>query len=125
MAKPRFSPTLIFLSPWLLTLGLFWFYPLAYSFYLSLTKYNILNRQADFVGLANYLQVFSDPDFWMALKNTSFFVLGTIPFTTILALFVAILVNQKLPFKGLFRAGRGMRGPVCSGLWLSEGQETA
>lgn len=57
------------------------------------------------MGWANYLRLFSDPDFWLALKNTSFFVLGTIPFTTIMALLVAVLVNQKIPGRGFFRAG--------------------
>jgi len=89
----------------MLTLGIFWLYPLFYSLYLSLTKYGILDRQAEFIGLANYAHLLSDPDFWTALKNTSFFVVGTIPITTILALFIAVLVNQKIPLKGWFRAG--------------------
>jgi multiple sugar transport system permease protein len=99
------STTAIFLSPWILTLGLFWLYPLLYSLYLSFTNYGILGDQTKFIGLANFLQLFKDPDFWQALENTSFFVFGTIPFTTILALFVAILVNQKIPLRGVFRSG--------------------
>lgn len=105
MPSRRVPQTLIFLLPWILTLVVFWLYPLIYSLYLSFTRYGILDRQAELVGLANYLRVFSDPDFWVALKNTSFFVVGTIPFTTIMALLVAILVNQKIPLRGLFRAG--------------------
>ncbi|OGC87055.1 MAG: hypothetical protein A2142_05400 [candidate division Zixibacteria bacterium RBG_16_48_11] len=105
MPSRRIPYTLIFLLPWILTLGIFWLYPLIYSLFLSFTRYGILDRQAEFVGWANYLRLFSDPDFWLALKNTSFFVLGTIPFTTIMALWVAILVDQKIPGRGFFRAG--------------------
>lgn len=105
MGRLKPSTTVTFLSPWILTLALFWLYPLLYSLFLSFTDYGILGGQTRFTGLANYLQLFTDPDFWQALKNTSFFVVGTIPFTTILALFVAILVNQKIPLRGVFRSG--------------------
>ena len=105
MAKFKSSSTLLFLSPWLVTLILFWLFPLVYSFYLSFTDYTILNPQPNFIGLKNYFNLFSDPNFWTALKNTSFFVFGTIPFTTIIALFLALIVNQKIPLRGLFRAG--------------------
>ena len=105
MSSRKNSSTFTFLLPWLVTLGLFWLYPLLYSLYLSFTEYGILGGQAKFVGLANYANLLQDPDFWQALQNTSFFVVGTIPFTTILALIVAILVNQRIPLKGWFRAG--------------------
>ncbi len=104
MGRLKPSTTVIFLSPWILTLALFWLYPLLYSLFLSFTDYGILEGQTRFTGLANYLQLFRDSDFWQALKNTSFFVGGTIPFTTILALFIAVLVNQKIPSKGVFRS---------------------
>ncbi len=84
---------------------LFWLFPLVYSFILSFTKYSILSGKAEWLGLSNYLKLLYDPDFWTALKNTSFFVFGTIPFTTILALLLALLVNQKIPLRGFFRAG--------------------
>ncbi|MCJ7507233.1 MAG: sugar ABC transporter permease, partial [candidate division Zixibacteria bacterium] len=99
------SSTFLFLLPWILTLLLFWLFPLIYSFILSLTKYSVISGQIKWIGFSNYLQILKDNDFWTALKNTSIFVIGTIPFTTIIALFLAILVNQKIPLRGLFRAG--------------------
>jgi len=103
MPKPK--TTLIFLLPWIIILLLFWLFPLVYSFFLSFTRYSVLTAKADWIGFANYFRLLHDPDFWTALKNTSFFVVGTIPFTTILALVLAILVNQKIPLRGFFRAG--------------------
>jgi multiple sugar transport system permease protein len=105
MLRGKISPAFWFLLPWIVSLTVFWLYPLVYSFFLSFTKYGILSQEMEFIGLANYLQLLQDPDFWQALKNTSFFVFGTIPFTTIIALFTAILVNQKIPLRSLFRSG--------------------
>ncbi len=102
---PKTKTTFIFLLPWIIILLLFWLFPLVYSFILSFTKYSILSGKVDWIGLDNYLKLLYDPDFWTALKNTSFFVFGTIPFTTIFALLLALLVNQKIPLRGFFRAG--------------------
>ncbi len=96
--------TLLFLSPWLLTLALFWLYPLAYSLYLSFTDYKLLEGTTSFVGLANYSSLFADPDFIRSLVNTAIFVVGTIPFTTVIALALALLVNRKIPGAAFFRS---------------------
>ncbi|MFH1891663.1 MAG: sugar ABC transporter permease [Candidatus Zixiibacteriota bacterium] len=96
---------LLYLSPWIITLLLFWLYPLAYSFYLSLTDYELLGRTINFVGFANYRNLFMDSDFLKALFNTLIFVVGTIPFTTLFALALALLVNRKIPGARFFRSG--------------------
>ncbi len=96
--------TLLYLLPWLLTLALFWLYPLLHSFYLSMTNYELLARESHFVGLANYIELFSDPDFLKALLNTAIFVVGTIPFTTVFALGLALLVNRRIPGVQIFRS---------------------
>lgn len=96
--------TLLFLSPWLLTLGLFWLYPLAYSLYLSFTDFKLLEGTSSFIGLANYSNLLSDPDFIRSLVNTAIFVIGTIPFTTVIALALALLVNRKIPGATFFRS---------------------
>jgi len=101
--KPK--TTFLFLLPWLLILIFFWLFPILYSLVLSLTEYNVLTGQAKWIGLSNYFELFKDPDFWVALRNTTIFVVGTIPFTTIFALILAVLINQKIPLKSLFRAG--------------------
>ncbi len=95
----------LFLSPWLILLMLFGLIPIFYSFYLSFSKYTLLNPHIEWVGLANYLAIFKNEAFLDALVHTFIFALGTIPFTTIIALGIALLINHKVPFKGLFRAG--------------------
>jgi multiple sugar transport system permease protein len=97
--------TWAFLSPWLLTLAVFWAYPLGRSLYLSFTRYNTLSNHTTWVGLENYRRMLGDDVFWTALSNTMIFVVGTIPATTIAALAVAVLLNRRIAWRGLYRAG--------------------
>ncbi len=101
----HFDPkTALFLAPWGLTLLVFWLYPLGYALYLSFTKYYTLRNEAVFVGLGNYTHILSNAFFWQALQNTALFALGTIPFTTALALALAVILHSVPRFQGLFRA---------------------
>lgn len=96
--------TLLFLAPWALTLVVFWLYPLGYALYLSFTKYYTLRNEAVFVGLSNYAHILHDSFFWQAFQNTALFSFGTIPFTTALALFLAVILHSTPRLQGLFRA---------------------
>ncbi len=104
MNRRRFSG-LLFASPWIITFLLFWLIPLVYSLYLGFTDYRLLRGDYDWIGFANYQALFSDPDFVTSLKNTFIFVLGTIPFTTAIALFFALLLNKNFPGRTIFRSG--------------------
>lgn len=86
----------LYLLPSLAFLAIFTYYPIAFSTYLSLFRWNVLNPDKVFVGLANYLTLWHEPLFWLVLRNNLFYALGTIPTTMALALFLAVLVNQKL-----------------------------
>jgi len=91
-------------SPWILTFLLFWLFPLIYSFVLSLTDYRLLSTETHSLGLANYGKLLSDPDFQSALKNSFIFVFGTIPFTTVISLGMALLLNNRFRGRSFFRA---------------------
>ena len=84
----------LYLSPWIISFLLFWFYPLVYSFILSLSEYKTLTNEMDFVGLANYIKLYYDPYFHQALLNTFIFTFGSVPVTCFLALFFAVLIND-------------------------------
>ncbi|MEZ5359247.1 MAG: sugar ABC transporter permease [Candidatus Zixiibacteriota bacterium] len=99
----RYKGWALFL-PWILTFGIFWLFPLIYSFFLSLTDYRLLDPTVDWIGFANYARLFSDPDFITSLENSFIFVIGTIPFTTVIALGLALLLNEKLKGRTFFRA---------------------
>lgn len=96
--------TWLYLTPWIITLLLFWLYPLIYSLYLSFTKYSTLSNETVFIGFDNYKSLFNDTVFLKALSNTLISVVGTIPFTTICALALAIALNQNIRWKNFYRS---------------------
>jgi len=105
--RGRFEPaTWILLSPWILALIVFVAYPFGFSFALSFYDYSPLNpAAAKFLGLANYAEALKDPLFWTALRNTLVFVFGTIPFTTSLALGLALGLKRAFKGRDFYRAG--------------------
>lgn len=93
----------VFAGPWVLGfLGLTAF-PLGYALWLSFTNSDGLSPNARFVGLANYREVFSDPDTLASLGRTGLFAAITVPLTIIAGLILAVLVNQPIRARGLFR----------------------
>ena len=56
-----------------------------------------------FAGLANYRRAFNTPLFWTVVRNNIFYAVWTVPLTLLLALVLALLVNQKLRGSSLFR----------------------
>jgi len=95
---------LALVSPWLITLALFWLFPLLYSLWLSFTDYHLLAQSISWIGFENYRTLFSDPTFLSALKNTFIFTLGTIPLTQIAAIALALLVNRSFRGRSFFRS---------------------
>lgn len=95
----------LLLLPWIITFLVFWLYPLIHAFWLSFTDYKTLTNQAVFVGIKNYKKLFNDDVFLIALKNTALFTFITVPITTAISLFLAVLLNNKfVRFKEFFRA---------------------
>lgn len=113
---------LAFLSPSLLLFGVFIFYPLVQSVYLSLHATDPQGRIARFNGLDNYVQLFSSSLFYQGLKVTGLFLLCTVPTTIVLACFLAILTHRLLPGMGAFRFIFSMPVAVSVGtasvIWL-------
>lgn len=93
---------LIFIATAMLLLALFMFYPVLYSFYLSLTSTKLgITR---FVWFANYKRIVKDPLFWTALKNTFVILLIQVPIMLLIALILASILNDKsIKFRGFFR----------------------
>ncbi len=93
---------LILLSPALIILLVFRILPILYSFRMSLFDWGLAGP-VRFVGLNNYLELFHDPKFLSSLVNTLYYTIGVVPLTMACALFFAILLNQSLKGRGLFR----------------------
>ena len=92
----------LFLTPALLLLAAFSFWPVGYGSVLAFTDYSLI-RETRFVGLDNFRYIFKNEMFVSGLKNSLMFLL-MVPFVQIGAITLAVLVNNRLPGIRLFRA---------------------
>jgi len=94
----------MFCLPFLILWAWWFFYPFIQSFTQSFTDANFtaLGR-AKFIGLQNYVQILHDKEFYRAVMHSLEIVLISVPVQTLFGLLMAILVNQKIKGKGLFR----------------------
>ena len=93
-----------FISPFFVLFGILGLYPLVFSLYLALVRWDGLGPQ-EWVGLANFRNLFADGAFWSSLWVTLVIGVMYIPPMFGLALGLALLLNdQTLKLKGLFRA---------------------
>jgi multiple sugar transport system permease protein len=89
--------------PYILHFSFFVAFPLIFSFILIFHKWNIITPM-EFVGMRNFERLFQDIQFFKALTNTLLFLVIHIPLQIVAALLIAVLLNQKIKFRGLFRA---------------------
>ena len=90
-----------FVAPAMSFLIIFLFIPLVAAIYLSFTDYDLLTAP-NWVGLANYDQLFKDDLFWRGLRN-SFIYLVVTPILIVLSIALAIVVNRQIIGVGVFR----------------------
>ncbi len=92
------------LLPGVAVLAMFTFYPIIKMFIMSFFNWKIgLDQVSQFVGLQNYIAVFTDPIAGMALVNTLFYAVVTVPVQLVLGLLVALLINRITKFSVTFR----------------------
>lgn len=87
---------LLFVAPNMILFGFFTFWPLIYSGYLSLVRWDMLAPTKKWMGLENYRDLFTDDSFRTVLKNTFVFGGGAVGGSLVLGLLIALLLNQPL-----------------------------
>jgi multiple sugar transport system permease protein len=94
------------LLPTILGVLTFFAVPLGISLYLSFTSARISTpvSEATFVGFENYINVFKDSNFYLAIRNTLVFSAATLVLSTVPALILAVLLNEKIRGQAFFRA---------------------
>ncbi len=92
----------LFLMPGLIHFVIFTLFALGFAFYISFHDWNIIKPDKPFVGLENYLRLFTDPRFHRAVGNTLLFMVG-VPLNLISGLAVALLLNTKVRGQAIFR----------------------
>lgn len=106
--KTEARAALLFLTPALVMITVFFIIPVAGGFVLSLTDFDLYSLgdagNTRVVGGANYASLFRNPLFWRALTNTLYFSFVGGPLTIAVALGAALLLNARLVrFKAFFR----------------------
>ena len=112
----------LYLLPSILLFSIFIFYPMFRTIYLSFFLTDQQGAAALFVGLENYTYLLESPAFMNSIKATVLFVLYTVPTGVIIALFLALIANEKLKGIGFFRtiysSTMGISVAASSVVWL-------
>ncbi|WP_110930287.1 carbohydrate ABC transporter permease [Paenibacillus bouchesdurhonensis] len=94
----------VFLIPILIIYTLFTIYPLIRSFMLSLTNFNGYSTNYDFIGLKNYARLFADNAIVSGISFTILFAVATTVLVTLLAIPLALILDQNFFSKNVLRA---------------------
>ena len=98
------APGYLFILPSVTILTIFVVWPIFQTAWMSLHDWMLTSPQHAFTGLQNYVTLLSDERFWNALKNTAYYTLFVVPIRVVLALVIALILNQKLKGLPFFRA---------------------
>ena len=103
--KTKLLPYLLIL-PTAAFVALFTAWPVVLSIYQSFFRQRMTIarfREPTFIGLGNYIDLFTDPYFIQVIKNTLIYVIGTVPISVMLGFLFSLLVNRKVKGVGIFR----------------------
>ncbi|MDF1513183.1 MAG: sugar ABC transporter permease [Anaerolineae bacterium] len=93
----------LILSPILIYYSIFFLFPVVSNFYVSFTRWNGIQGGPQWIGLANYAQ-YLKPAYPLIIFNTLFFAVVILLVQTCIAFLIAILLNQRVLGRGVFRA---------------------
>jgi multiple sugar transport system permease protein len=88
----------------MVSLAVWWIYPLLYSVYLGFTRWDFMSPQKKWIGLDNYVKIFTHREFRRVLWNTTYFSLGTVFLGLLGGLILALLLHRKIRGVGFYRA---------------------
>lgn len=115
-----------FLAPFLILFSVFVLWPALYGLWISVHRWNYLLPLHPFIGVQNYLDLFTpgsttSGDFWQSMGATGIFTVCSVPFLIAIPLLVAVLLNQKLAgttvFRGIFFAPYVLGVAVIGVVW--------
>jgi len=122
----RSAVAYLFLAPFLILFSVFVLGPAIYGLWISLHVWNPLLDNHPFVGLQNYIDLFTpgsltSGDFWKSMGATGIFTVASVPLLLIIPLAIAMLLNNKVRggsvFRGIFFAPYVLGVAVISVLW--------
>lgn len=93
----------LYVAPVVVLAGALLYFSIGFTAFASLTDWNGLTRMK-FVGLDNYIELFGDRTFYIALGNTLKFMVATIVLNCVLGLLIAVIAKEKMPGSNFFKA---------------------
>ena len=90
----------LYLAPSLIGVGLFFVLPFGVVIYYSLINNPV---QQEYVGIDNFIRTWNNNAFQLAARNTLLFSLIAVPLAVILSLWLAVIMESRIPFKSTFR----------------------
>src|SRR5215203_677510 len=109
-SKGAFSWTpYVFLAPYLVLFTIFVLIPAIFGLWISLHNWDYLLPEQPWVGLQNYINLFTPGSptagfFWQSMQATGIFTLFSVPFLVVIPLLVALILNQSFRGRNFFRA---------------------
>lgn len=91
-----------FLAPNFIGFAIFTLVPIVFAVVLAFLRWDGANP-IEWAGLSNFTELFDDDQFKAALKNTIVYTAGTVPFTLLASLFLAVILNQGIKARNFFR----------------------
>ncbi|WEK52068.1 MAG: sugar ABC transporter permease [Candidatus Kaistia colombiensis] len=101
--RPDWLAAYLFLAPAAAVFAAFIAYPLVDGVLTSFTS-NVVGRNGQFIGFANFATLLADPHFARAAMNSLFLTSGVVAIKLVVGLACAVLLAQKMPARGLIRA---------------------
>ena len=92
-----------FIAPNLIGFGIFTLIPMGFALILSFMQWDLSDNSFVFVGFENFARMPTDHLFWPSLRNTAIFTAIAVPVTMAVALCLALLLNNKLKGRAIFR----------------------
>lgn len=105
LARRQHRAAWLFLTPLIIVLLMVAVWPLGRTFFFSFTDAYLDDPSVyELIGFANFVEVFRDPNWWVAVKNTLAFAVISVAIETLLGLGIALLLNEAIPGRGMLRA---------------------
>lgn len=92
----------VMIAPTMLGLLVFYLWPILQTIYFSFTEWGAFG-QYEWTGLDNYKRMVDDANLFQSFKNTGIYILFTVPIGIFLSILVAVLLNQKIKGKSVYR----------------------
>jgi multiple sugar transport system permease protein len=93
----------IMIAPTMIGLFVLNIIPIIQTIYLSFFKSGAFGKGNIYVGFDNYIKMFSEVQTWYAVRNTIVYTCLVVPLTMIIALIIAVILNNKIKGKGIYR----------------------